>query len=204
MMTKLTFAAALLLSGAAFAQTPAPGTATMPAPSAPPSAMAPATNTPGMAGAGREAPAATTAPADLSAADKKFVEKAASAGLAEVQAAQLAQQKSSDPKVKDFAQTMITDHTEINQKLTALAQQKGVTVPTEVDSKDQKQLDKLGKLDGKKFDKAYMKDQVKDHETVLSLLQKEAKSGKDADLKSLAETTIPTIQKHLDMAKEGG
>jgi putative membrane protein len=99
---------------------------------------------------------------------------------------------------------MITDHTEINQKLTALAQQKGVTVPTEVDSKDQKQLDKLGKLDGKKFDKAYMKDQVKDHETVLSLLQKEAKSGKDADLKSLAETTIPTIQKHLDMAKEGG
>jgi putative membrane protein len=200
MMTKLTFAAALLMSGAAFAQTPAPGgMAPAPGSTAPAQTMAPAD-----AGPGKMAPMASATKADLSSADKKFVEKAASGGLAEVQAAQLAQQKGADQKVKDFAQQMITDHTAANQKLASIAQQKGLTVPTEVDAKDQKELDKLSKLDGKKFDHAYLKAETKDHEGMLSLLQKEAKNGKDSDLKSFAEDTIPTVQKHLDMAKSGG
>ena len=141
--------------------------------------------------------------AKVSAADKKFVMKAASAGMAEVQAAQLAQQKSTDSNVKDFAAKMITDHTANNSQLATLAGQKGLTVPTALDDKDQSEIDKLGKLDGKKFDKMYMKGQVKDHQAMLTLLQKEAKSGKDADLKSFAEQTIPVVQSHLDMAKTG-
>jgi putative membrane protein len=198
MMSKLAFAAVLMLSGAALAQTPSPGGAPG-AQAVPPPASAMA---PGGAGPSKSAPADTTPmTAELSAADKKFVEKAASGGMAEVQAAQLAQQKADDQKVKDFAQQMITDHTTANQQLTALAQKKGVTVPADLDSKDQKELDKLGKLDGKKFDKAYMKTQVKAHQAMLTLLQKEAKGGKDADLKSFADQTIPTVQKHLDMAQ---
>lgn len=200
MMNKLSFTAVLLLSGAALAQTPSPGGTQAQAISPPTSTMAPAG-----AGPAKSAPADTSSvaatSADVSAADKKFVEKAASGGMAEVQAAQLAQQKADDQKVKDFAQQMITDHTTANQQLTALAQKKGITIPTDLASADQNQLDKLGKLDGKKFDKAYMKDQVKNHQAMLSLLQKEAKSGKDADLKSFAEQTVPTVQKHLEMAQ---
>jgi putative membrane protein len=198
MMSKLTFVAALMLSGAAMAQTPSPGgTATARSVAPPASTMAP-----GGAGPAKSAPAETTPmTADLSAADKKFVEKAASGGMAEVQAAQLAQTKADDQKVKDFAQQMITDHTAANQQLSTLAEKKGVTVPTDLSAKDQKTLDKLGKLDGKKFDKAYMKAQVRDHQAMLSLLQKEAKSGRDADMKSFAEQTIPMVQKHLDMAQ---
>ncbi|MEJ0047306.1 MAG: DUF4142 domain-containing protein [Rhodospirillales bacterium] len=198
MLSKLTFAASLMLSAAAMAQTPVPGGAPTARAVAPPaSTMAPAG-----AGPAKSAPAdSTPSTADLSVADKKFVEKAASGGMAEVQAAQLAQQKADDQKVKDFAQQMISDHTSANQQLTALAQKKGVTIPTDLDSKDQKELDKLSKLDGKKFDKAYLKSEVKDHQAMLSLLQKEYKSGKDADLKSFAEQTIPTVQKHLEMAQ---
>jgi putative membrane protein len=190
MVNKIALAAALLLSTAVYAQTPSP-TATPPGA---PAAASPSTVPE------KTAPAASSA-ANVSAADKRFVEKAASGGLAEVQAAQLAQQKSQDQKVKDFAQQMITDHTAANQQLTTLAQQKGLTVPTALDDKDQKQLDKLQKLDGAKFDRAYMKGQLKDHEDMLKLLQREAKTSKDMDLKSFAEQTIPTIQKHLDMVK---
>ena len=200
MMNKLSFAAVLMLSGAAMAQTPAPGGTPAQAMPPPASTMAPAG-----AGPSKSAPADTSSTAatsaTVSASDKKFVEKAASGGMAEVQAAQLAQQKADDQKVKDFAQQMITDHTAANQQLTTLAQKKGVTIPADLSSADQKELDKLGKLDGKKFDKAYMKAQVKDHQAMLTLLQKEAKSGKDADLKSFAEQTVPTVQKHLEMAQ---
>ena len=190
MTSKLTLVAALLL-GTAFsaqAQTAAPPASS---PSAP--AMAPA--------GGSMASGASTA--SLSPADKKFVMKAASSGMAEVQAAQLAQQKSQDQSVKDFAAKMITDHTANNTQLSTLAGQKGLTVPTALDDKDQAEINKLTSLDGKKFDKMYMKGQVKDHQAMLTLLQKEAKSGKDADLKSFAEQTIPVVQSHLDMAKSG-
>jgi putative membrane protein len=194
MRNKIALAAALLLSTAAYAQTPSHTTT---APGAP-AAASPA-NVPEMA-PGKTGAAAPSA-ANLSAADKRFVDKAAEGGLAEVQAAQLAQQKAQDQKVKDFAQQMITDHTAANQQLTTLAQQKGLTVPTALDDKDQKELDKLQKLDGAKFDRAYMKAQLKDHQDMLKLLEKEAKNSKDTDFKSFAEQTIPTIQKHLDMAK---
>jgi len=127
--------------------------------------------------------------------------KAASAGMAEVQAAQIAQQKSQDPKVKEFAAKMITDHTANNSQLATLAGQKGITVPTALDDKDQAEIDKLNKLNEPKFDKMYMKGQIKDHKSMLTLLQKEAKSGKDSDLKSFSEQTIPVVQSHLDMAK---
>jgi putative membrane protein len=198
MTNKITWAVALLMTTAvaAHAQTPAPSTATPPAPATPPAASAPSA-VPETTGSAM-APSGT---AKLSKADQHFVMKAASAGMAEVQAAQLAQQKSQDQKVKDFAQKMITDHTANNQQLASLAQQKGLTVPTTLDAKDQKQLDALSKLDGSKFDRMYMKDQVKDHQMVLKLMQHEAQSGQDADLKAFATQTTPVIQQHLDMAK---
>ena len=204
MTTKIAWAAALLLTTAIStqAQTPAPATAT-PSTATPTSpAMAPKSQSAvPEAQPGKSAPMAASSTADLSKSDKSFIDKAAAGGLAEVQAAQLAEQKSQDAKVKEFAEKMVTDHTANNKQLASLAQQKGVDVPTALDAKDQKQLDKLSALDGAKFDKAYLKAQVKDHEAMLKLLQREAKSGKDADLKSFAEQTIPAVQDHLTMAK---
>jgi putative membrane protein len=205
MITKFAWAAALLLSTtlAANAQAPAPSTATPPVPETP-SAAASTKTVPEatIQSPASPTPMAATSTAKLSKSDRSFVMTAASAGLAEVQAAQLAEQKTQDPTVKEFAQKMITDHTANNQQLASLAAQKGITVPTAPDAKDQKQIDALSKLDGAKFDHTYLKDQVRDHETVLKLMQKEASSGRDPDLKSFARTTTPIIQQHLDMAKQ--
>ena len=171
----------------AFAQTAAP-TNTGPA-------MSPHA---GMAPGGSMASSST---ANLSAGDKKFVEKAAIGGMAEVQLAQLAQQKSQDPAVKDFAQHMIDDHTPNNDQLMKLASQKGVTPPAELDTMHQSEMSKLQALDGKKFDRAYLKGQVRDHEAMLKTFQAESTNGKDTDLKAFADQTVPTIQKHITMAQ---
>ena len=190
MNSKIALGAALLLSTAAAAQTPAP------APTAPPP-----TSSTAVPEATPSSPMSSGAAVKLSAGDRRFVEKAASGGMAEVQAAQLAEQKSQDPKVKAFAQQMITDHTAANQQLTTIAQQKGLTVPASLDAKDQKEIDKLQSLSGPKFDRIYMKGQQRDHEAMLKLLQHEASSGKDADLKSFADQTVPTVQKHIELIK---
>ena len=182
----------LMTASAALAQTaaapaaatpPAPAMTASPAMTAPPAATAPAT------------------PANLSKVDKEFITKAAQGGTAEVQMAQLAQQKSQSASVKQFAQGMIDDHTPNNQKLTDLATSKGVTAPTEPSAAQQKMLARLQTLDGAKFDHAYMSGQVKSHQTMLKLFEHEATNGKDTDLKSFAESTQPTIQKHLTMAQ---
>ena len=201
-MARLLLALPLLAAGAAYAQTsatmPPDRTATTPSTMTPSGGMAPAATSPMAAGGNMGAGGSVT----LSAGDKRFIEKAAEGGLAEVQLGQLAQQKAADQKTKDFAQQMITDHTQANQKLMAIAQAKGVTPPTTLSEHHQEVQQKLQNASGAKFDKMYLRGQVHDHEETLELMQKEAKNGSDADLKQFAATTAPIVQQHLDMAKQ--
>ncbi len=188
-----TLAVPLLFGGAAFAQN-----ATMP-PAAPPSVA----TTPPVAPTGAAEPT-STAPetaASLSPGDKTFVMKAAQGGVAEVQMAQLAEQKSSSDEVKKFAQQMIDDHTPNNEQLVKLATAKGLTPPTDPNAMQQKMLTRLQGLDGSRFDKAYVNVQVKAHTMMLKTMRMEARNGKDSELKSFADQTVPTVEHHLTMAQ---
>jgi putative membrane protein len=134
--------------------------------------------------------------------DASFMKDAAEAGMAEVEAAQIALKQSQNDQVKAFANQMVTDHTKANDELKALADSKGVKLPTSPSMMDKA---KLKMLDGKDkdFDKDYSEGfGVKAHEKTVKLFQKEAKDGKDADTKAWAEKTLPTLQHHLDMARD--
>ncbi len=170
------------------------GTASVPA-----EKLAPVTPT---APAGKPAMARSVTP--VPPADQRFAEKAAEGGMLEVQAGQIAEQKGEDDKVKDFGQKMVTDHTANNARLMSIAQAKGLTLPTTLDAKDQAMLDKMQGLSGEKFDKAYLKSQVSGHEKMLKLMQMEAKTGKDDDLKGFAAATAPIVQEHLRLAEHSG
>lgn len=137
----------------------------------------------------------------LSSADRQFLHKAAEGGQAEVQLGQLAQEKAQDPKVKQFGERMVKDHSEANQKLESLASSKGVDVPTKLNAKDEKTKDELSKLSGAQFDRAYMNHMVKDHTKDVSEFRKESKSAKDPDVKQFAAQTLPTLESHLKEAK---
>jgi putative membrane protein len=138
----------------------------------------------------------------LSASDKQFVMKAAQGGLAEVQLGQLAAQNGNSDRVKQFGQRMVDDHTKANDQLKQIAEQKGVTIPTDLSAKDKAQKDQLSKLKGDAFDRAYMKHMVMDHKKDVAEFQKEANSGKDNDIKNFASQTLPTLQDHLKEAQQ--
>ena len=72
---------------------------------------------------------AGSASAAISPADRTFAEKAASGGMAEIQAAELAQQRASSPQVKQFAGRMITDHSKANDELAQIAQGQPAEAP---------------------------------------------------------------------------
>jgi putative membrane protein len=133
--------------------------------------------------------------------DFKFAVNAADGGMAEVKLGELAAKNASDKSVKEFGKKMVADHTKAGNELKALAQKKNITLPEKISDKYQKTYDDLAKKTGADFDKAYMDDMVSDHKTDVSDFESEANSGKDAELKSWANKTLPTLRHHLEMAK---
>jgi len=136
-----------------------------------------------------------------SSADRQFVMEAAMGGLAEVALGQLATEKAESDQVKQFGQRMVTDHGKANDELKTLAQNKGMTLPANVDAKHKATQDRLSKLSGAAFDRAYMQDMLADHRKDVNDFRKESQSGKDPDVKAWAAKTLPTLEEHLQMAQ---
>jgi len=196
-----TAAFCLQLSGPAFAQEPGAGgqqpggpTTTQP-------------TQPGGPGAGPGMTPGGTSPMDQGGMqapkwdDKKFAKEAAIGGLTEVELGKLAQEKASSDAVKQFGQKMVDDHSKANEELKQVASKEGLEVPSAPDKKHQSRIDKLSKLSGADFDKAYIKDQLKDHKKDVSEFQDEAKKGTVPGVKDFATKTLPTLEQHLQMVK---
>jgi len=157
----------------------------------------------GASGAGQTAAGGAAAGAKLSAADQKAVKDMAMADMAEVESGKLAVSKAQSPEVKAFGQQMIDDHGAALAKVQALAQARGVTLPTELDSKHKAMSAKLEKMSGADFDKAYMAGAgVKDHKDTHAKLMSDAKKIKDPDVKALADQHMPVVEQHLKAAQQ--
>jgi putative membrane protein len=129
--------------------------------------------------------------------DESFYKKAAEAGMGEVELGNLAQQKTPDPQLKDFAAMMVKDHSAANDKLKALAASKNISLPSGAGMKNAAEKAKLDVLKGDTFDKSYIKSQVKAHKETIDLLNKEIASGQDPDAKAFAQSVLPTVRSHL-------
>jgi putative membrane protein len=138
----------------------------------------------------------------VSASDEKFVREAAEGGMAEIALGELATEKASSDEVKKFGQRMVDDHSKAADELKEIASSKGIRVPDKLSAKDRMTKDRLSKLSGEQFDRAYMSDMVKDHTQDVADFKLESSSGTDPDVKHFAATTLPTLQDHLRQAKE--
>jgi predicted outer membrane protein len=146
---------------------------------------------------------ATAGGSAMSKADSKGIMSMAMVNMAEIEMGKLAQSKSQNPEVKTYAQQMIDDHTKGLTEVQAVAQAKGVTLPTELDAKHKAMSNRLAKLSGEKFDREYMKvGGVASHKEAHSMLQKNQKAAKDSDVKALATKMMPVVEQHLKSAQQ--
>jgi putative membrane protein len=141
-------------------------------------------------------------PSTVSRADQDFAVNTAIAGMAEVQAGQMAEQKTKAKDVKEYAEMMVKDHTAAGDKLKTIATQKNITLPQTLTPDVQKDLDNLQQETGKKFDKDYMAMMVSDHKKVIGAFENESKNGSDADIRAFADSTLHTLRVHLDKAEK--
>jgi len=136
------------------------------------------------------------------AGDRPFVMEAAMGSMAEVELGKLAGEKAMSDKVKAFGQRMVTDHSKAGDELKTLASSKQITVPASLDAKHQAMHDRMAKLSGAAFDRAYVRDMVADHKKDVAAFTRESMSGKDSDVKAWAAKTLPTLREHLQMIED--
>lgn len=131
---------------------------------------------------------------------EEFVETATAKGIAEIETAKLALERGTE-KIHDFANKMITDHTQANERLAEIARQQNLEVADNATLMDRAQALMLRLSDGESFDEAYIDNQVTAHEDTIMLFQRAANSSL-GEFSSFAEETAPKLEEHLRMARE--
>jgi putative membrane protein len=144
-----------------------------------------------------------TAPTAQNFGDQAFVTKALEGGMAEVELGKLAADKSQSQDVKQFAQKMVNDHSQMGDKwFKPVAQQIGVSEPKGPSKKDKKLIEKLQGLSGQEFDTQYIQAMVKDHQEDLKEFKNEAQAAQDPNVKQIAEQGTKVISQHLQMIEQ--
>jgi putative membrane protein len=139
---------------------------------------------------------------DLTADEQTFIQKAATSDQTEIKLSQLAVERASTPEVKQFAQTMVTDHTKSSSLLKPIAVDHGVALPENLGPQTDEKLKRLEKQSGVAFDKTYIEIMVTDHEEILHAFEAETAKAADPKLKEFIATVQPIVANHLQMAKE--
>ena len=148
-------------------------------------------------------PGQVTTQGDISA-DMGFVREAASGNLMEIQLGQLAQNKASNPAVKQFAQRMVADHNNLENQLTSVASSGGQSFTPTMDSRHQNQINKLQVLSGAEFDRNYMSLMIRAHQRDVNNFQTQSQSANSAQVRTLATNSLPVLQQHLSLAQQVG
>jgi putative membrane protein len=147
-----------------------------------------------------------TAGRDVNAdADREFVEGMIADGTAEVQLGRLVQEKSKNKEVREFAAMMVEDHTKAGAELREIAETAAIqTTPADADKSDEhNQLtERLSKLSGAEFDRAYIEAMVDDHQKAVDAAEDKSEGATNDHVKQWAAKALPTLRKHLEQAKQ--
>jgi putative membrane protein len=166
-----------------------------------PVTSSPAAKTPPATAAGTPSAGAPAASAAASEADRKFVEQAASSGIAEVQIAQHTMANAASADVKKLAEQLHQDHSKANQELTRIATAKGMMLPAAPAPDKRAEVDKIRELSGDDLDRTVVAKLAESHRASIHLFENEARAGHDPALKAFAEKTLPTLREHLKMVE---
>jgi putative membrane protein len=137
-----------------------------------------------------------------SQSEQEFVSQVAAENLMEVRLSQAAQQRSTNPSVKQFAQRMVIDHTEMQKQWMAAAKKNGLEFKAEMTPRHLQQAEQLRTPTGVAFDQAYMGLMVQNHQENVSTFQAQRNAAHSADVSQLIAAAIPTLQEHLSTAQQ--
>jgi putative membrane protein len=139
--------------------------------------------------------------------DPEIAAIAVAANQVDIKAAELAETKSKNADVRDFAKTMINDHQSVIDKATALVKKLHVTpksnaISRQLVSQGEKNRIALRAKSGAAFDKAYIDNEVTYHQAVINVVNNQLiPQAENSELKQLLQSVAPVLQTHLEHAQ---
>jgi putative membrane protein len=133
--------------------------------------------------------------------DQQFADFAAQTNMMEANLGQLAATQASAEGLKDYAQMLVTDHTNDYTQLSMVVGKANLEIPKGLDAAHDKMIAPFKKLKGVAFDHRYIQEMIAGHTKAIQVYTKEASDAQSPDLKAYASQTLPTLQKHLHGAK---
>jgi putative membrane protein len=134
--------------------------------------------------------------------DQQFIDFAAQTDMTEAHLGQAAANQAASQEVKDFAQILVTDHTTDYTQLGTIATKAGLTVPKGLDAQHDKMVAPFEKLKGAAFDHRFSREMVMGHTKAIAEYKREAQDAQNPDVKAYASQALPTLEKHLQTAKD--
>lgn len=148
------------------------------------------------------APQAVAAP--VGDQDTAFVRTVHQGNLAEIAAGQDAQAHATTACVKEVGEVLVRDHTKLDADLKALAGKLGVSLPAGPSTMQNQELASIREKAGSPaYDAAWLKAAEAGHAATLALIDREVKSGANAEVVAAARAARPVVAMHLQMV-EGG
>ena len=132
----------------------------------------------------------------ISTGESTFIQNAAISSHAETEYAELAVKKATNPQVKAFATTLVTDHKALNKELKQLAAAQNVVISKEITPAETATLQKLERATGAEFDKEFIASVSDSHKTCITKYEQASKDHNDTELKVLVDKTIPVLKAH--------
>ena len=122
-----------------------------------------------------------------------------SMNLYEVKTSEEAMTRATHADVKKIATMMVEAHGKMGKDLQQLATSKGITLPADLTNEQMRDMDKLKDKTGLDYDKEYLDQMKSKHEDAIDKLQNISDKTEDADIKAMANKSLPEIRSHLDM-----
>jgi putative membrane protein len=134
--------------------------------------------------------------------DETFALFAASSGLAEIDGARLALKNSKNAEVREYAETIVRDHTRNAEELRRIVAPRGLKLPAAPTGRHADMVTKLAGVQPQDTETAFLQRfGVDAHKETIALFERQVVDGKDPQLKRYAEQTLKALREHLSAAQ---
>jgi len=132
---------------------------------------------------------------------EQFLRAAITGHATEIEAAKLAQTRSSNPEVRQLGAQLERDHQAGIQDAVRVAQDVDVSAPQAPTTNEQRELiSDLGTLSGSNFDRAFIRATIVDHQADVAAYEG-AVRDQPSEVAELAERQLPVLRNHLSMTE---
>ncbi|GIE84320.1 hypothetical protein Areg01_15930 [Actinoplanes regularis] len=145
-----------------------------------------------------------TAKGTISAADRDFVIKVRLAGLWEIPAGNMAQEKSDDPNVVKIGKSIAAQHVSLDSLDRAAAKKLGIDLPNQPNGDQQGWLAEMRNASGAQFDQIFIDRLRAAHGKIFPAIATIRASTRNDTVRKLAQQTNQFVMTHMTLLESSG